>query len=88
VLEELKRTISAELVELEKPNPQLPLPFEEFNAAEREQYRRNIDALRLRLDQIPGELVQETKGIAARYADPQARLFPVAVMFLVPSRLA
>ncbi len=88
VLEELERTIRAELAEIERPTRQLELPFEDFNAAEREQYRRNIDALRLRLDQIPGELVQETKGIAARYADPQARLFPVAVMFLVPSRLA
>ncbi|HMQ33883.1 MAG TPA: helicase-related protein, partial [Chloroflexaceae bacterium] len=88
VLEELERTIRGELAEIEKPTQQLPLPLAEFSPAEREQYRRNLDALRLRLDQIPGELAQETKGIAARYADPQARLFPVAVMFLVPQRLA
>ncbi|WP_135480332.1 DISARM system SNF2-like helicase DrmD [Candidatus Chloroploca mongolica] len=88
VLEDLERTIRAELTEVEKPTQQLMLPLAEFSTAEREQYRRNIDALRLRLDQIPRELEQETKGIAARYAEPQARLFPVAVMFLVPQRLA
>ncbi|NTW03980.1 MAG: helicase, partial [Oscillochloris sp.] len=88
VLEELERTIRGELTEMEKPTQQLTLPLEEFSPAERDQYRRNLDALRLRLDQIPRELAQETKGIAARYAAPQARLFPVAVMFLVPNKLA
>jgi len=88
VLEELERTIRGELAEVEQPTQQLLLPLAEFSTAEREQYRRNIDALRLRLDQIPRELEQETRGIAARYAEPQARLFPVAVMFLVPQRLA
>jgi hypothetical protein len=58
-----------------------------FNEAEREQYGRNTDALRARLAQIPRELEQEISGIHARYADPQSRLFPVAVVFLVPEQL-
>ena len=41
-----------------------------------------------RMAQIPGEIEQETAQIRARYADPQPRLFPVAVTFLVPARLA
>ena len=40
--------------------------------------------LEARLAQIPVE--SETAQIRARYADPQPRLFPVAVTFLVPER--
>jgi len=43
--------------------------------------------LRHRLEQIPAEIEQETELIRARFAEPQARLFPVAVTFLVPERL-
>jgi hypothetical protein len=85
VLAELGRAIQKELVESEKPT-QLRLDL--FNESERDQYRRNTDALRARLAQIPHELEQEMSGIRARYAAPQSRLFPVAVVFLVPERLA
>ena len=85
VLEELGRAIQKELAESDKPT-QLRLDL--FNESERDQYRRNTDALRARLAQIPRELEQEISGIRARYADPQSRLFPVAVVFLVPERLA
>jgi superfamily II DNA or RNA helicase len=85
VLEELGRAIQRELADSEKPR-QLELPM--FNENERDQYRRNTDALRARLAQIPGELEQEIKGIRARYAEPQSRLFPVAVVFLVPGNLS
>ncbi len=61
--------------------------LELFNRPEREQYNRNIAALRHRLEQIPAEIEQETALIRARFADPEARLFPVAVTFLVPERL-
>ncbi|RRR65707.1 MAG: helicase [Candidatus Viridilinea halotolerans] len=88
ILAELTQTITNELAAAEQPIIQQALPLAEFSPAEREQYRRNLEALRLRLAQIPRELEQETRGIAARYADPQARLFPAAVMFLVPRRLA
>ncbi|MEN9935519.1 MAG: hypothetical protein RLZZ387_2098, partial [Chloroflexota bacterium] len=84
ILEELSQAIENELAEASKPE-QLRLDL--FNESEREQYRRNVDELRTRLAHIPRELEQETSAIRARYADPQTRLFPVAVMFLVPERL-
>jgi ERCC4-related helicase len=84
ILTELRNAIQAELrvpaVE------QLLLPT--FNDSEREQFERNAASLRARVEQIPGEIVQETAAIKARYADPQQRLFPVAVTFLVPERLS
>ena len=44
--------------------------------------------LRDRVKQIPGENELETAAIRARFADPQARMFPVAVTFMVPHRMA
>jgi hypothetical protein len=84
ILAELTTAIRAELTVAEQPE-QLHLDL--FNEAERDQYRRDVDALRLRLRQIPAELAQEQAGILRRYADPQPRLFPVAVTFLVPERM-
>ena len=81
ILQELARTIEAELTEPEYQQLEL------FARPEREQYDRNITALRHRLEQIPAEIEQETALIRARFADPEARLFPVAVTFLVPERL-
>jgi hypothetical protein len=85
VLDELTRAIQKELAESDKPT-QLQLPL--FSESERDQYRRNTEALHTRLGQIPRELEQELNGIRARYADPQSRLFPVAVVFLVPEQFA
>jgi hypothetical protein len=82
VLRELEKVIEAELAE-----PQV-VQLELFAPSEREQYDRNMDALRAHLEQIPKELEQETAAIRARYADPQPRVFPVAVTFLVPMRMA
>ena len=81
MLGELERVIREELTQ-----PQA-VQLELFKPAEREQYSRNVNALRARLAQIPIELEAEKEIIAARYADPQPRLFPVAVTFLVPRRL-
>lgn len=82
VLEELSRGIRAELAE-EIPSPQLTLWKDE----EREQLERNRSSLVARLERIPDEIARESAAIRARYADPTPRLFPVAVMFLVPSKL-
>lgn len=83
ILTELKRAIE---VELHEPAvTQLMLPM--FSDTERDQFERNAAALRARAAQIPAEIVAETMAIKARYADPQPRLFPVAVTFLVPERL-
>jgi len=82
ILQELARQIATELDDPEME--QLPL----FSEDERTQYSQNRSALRARLQQIPGEIVAEQAAIRRRYADPQARRFPVAVTFLVPERLA
>jgi ERCC4-related helicase len=62
--------------------------LELWTPAERTQLTRNTEALRLRLEQIPSEIEAEQATIRARYADPQPRMFPVAVTFLVPDRFA
>ena len=55
---------------------------------ERQQLELNRDGLQQRLDAIPEEIERETEQIRRRHANPQPRLFPVAVTFLVPERLA
>jgi hypothetical protein len=55
---------------------------------ERDQFERNVDALRRRLTEIPKEIEKETEAIQKRFVDPQPRMFPVAVAFLVPARMA
>ncbi|MCB0129837.1 MAG: DISARM system SNF2-like helicase DrmD [Caldilineaceae bacterium] len=81
VLGELERSIRAEL---DTEPQQLSL----FNQDERDQYIRNVSALEARLAQIPVELAEEEELIRRRYAAPEPRLFPVAVMFLIPKRIA
>jgi ERCC4-related helicase len=82
VLRELEASIRAELER--EPEAQLSL----FTEAEREQEQRNRDFLAARLAELPSELARETEAIRRRYTDPQPRLFPVAVTFLIPEGLA
>jgi SNF2 family DNA or RNA helicase len=82
ILTQLKTAIEAELDEPEYQ--QLAL----FSDPEKDQFERNKDAMRARASEIPGEIKRETEAIRARFANPQARIFPVAVMFLVPEKLA
>ena len=82
ILQELERTIVAEL---RQPDY---VQLELFDTSEREQYRRNIFALEARIVKIPREIEQETRAVRARYADTVSHLFPMAVTFLVPQRLA
>jgi hypothetical protein len=82
ILTELKRSIEKEL---DQPQDvQLML----FDEPEREQFERNKLALQSRVKEIPAEIERETAAVKARNADPQPRMFPVAVTFLVPERLA
>ena len=80
ILTELKTSIEQELDEPQVK--QLELSF-----LETEQFERDVSSLKVRLEQIPQEIEQETKLIRDRFADPQARLFPLAVMYLVPEKL-
>ena len=90
VLTELARTIEGEMEDPEyralgdREYRQLKL----FSDAESEQWERNYDALRTRLRAIPEEIERETAAVRARFADPQPRMFPVAVTLLVPERLS
>ncbi len=81
ILTELAQTIRREL---HNEPAQLSL----FSSEESQQYARNVSALTARLAQIPGEITTEAALIRRRYAAPQARLFPVAVTWIVPARLA
>ena len=51
------------------------------------QVNKDVTALEERLLRIPGERAQETETIRRQYADPQARTFPVAVVFHIPESL-
>jgi ERCC4-related helicase len=81
-LHELETAIRKEIQRA--PDPQLSL----FSEAERDQEQRNREFLAARLAELPAELDREVEAIHRRYTDPQPRLFPVAVTFLVPEGLS
>ena len=81
ILTQLADSIQSEL------NEPSVVQLELFSSAEKDQLERNKDALRHRLTQIPNEIIAEQAAIDARFKDPQSRLFPVSVTFLVPERL-
>jgi len=84
ILTELKKSIEAELKDPAYIQPTL----EGFDDPEQERFERNKDAMRARVREIPEEIERETAAIRARFANPQARMFPVAVTFLVPEKMA
>ena len=84
VLDELARTIHAELQEEQAPQQ---LALLDFSEDERTQVRRDTAALEARLERIPAEREQEVNAIQMRYADVVDRTFPVAVIFLIPELL-
>ena len=84
VMTELLNSIYAQLDDPQFNQAYLP----GLAPAEREQFERNVDALRARVRAIPGEIEKEVEAIKARFADPQPRMFPVAVTYLVPEMLA
>jgi superfamily II DNA or RNA helicase len=55
---------------------------------ERQQLRKDHEALKERLASIPATREQEDVAIKRHYADPRSRWFPVAVTFLVPASIA
>lgn len=81
VLSELESTIRDELEDGELVK-QMVLPG--FEPPEREQLRKDKAALEARLARIPEEREAETEAIAKRYDGLTDRVFPVAVVFLVP----
>lgn len=87
VLNELRTSIQDQITELEgESGKQLRLQLE--SDEQRGQLERDIAALRHRLKQIPEEIERESEAIAKRYESPTSRVFPAAVTFVVPERLA
>lgn len=76
VLEELQTQILTAL------NEQRQLSFDDED--EQNQLERNRDFLRARAEEIPAEIEREARVLRRRFADPEPRVFPVAVEFLVP----
>ncbi|MBX9688713.1 MAG: DISARM system SNF2-like helicase DrmD [Candidatus Obscuribacterales bacterium] len=80
ILDELATHIRRELNQETPEVEQLKL----WDIAEVEQFQSDINSLRSRLEKIPREKELEVKAIRARYASPDARLFPLAVACFVP----
>ena len=60
-----------------------------FSDTERDQLERNRRSLEVRVASHPQpRLPRKKRPIYARFRDPQPRLFPVAVTYLVPAKLA
>ncbi|MFD0772461.1 DISARM system SNF2-like helicase DrmD [Streptomonospora algeriensis] len=85
VLDELAASIEAALADA--PAWQQESLFE-FSESERDQLRKDHDALRARLAGIPKQKESEVAALHRRYAAPEPRWFPAAVTFLVPASLA
>ncbi|UTV80130.1 DISARM system SNF2-like helicase DrmD [Acidithiobacillus sp. YTS05] len=83
VMTELQRAIQAEVDRKDAPQLLLDLGGDEPGKQQRE---RDLAALRRRLKEIPEEIQRESEHIRSRFANPSARLFPVAVTWLIPRR--
>jgi len=79
VLEDLDAMIREELAESGRA-----VQLELWPADQRDQFRRDVEALRARLERIPDERESEIATIRRRYAEPADRTFPLAVEFIVP----
>ena len=82
ILGDLENAIRNEL-DQENLLKQMSLPG--FGEDERNQIRRDIEALKARLSRIPEEKKNEEDAIAKRYSGLADRTFPVSVEFLVPA---
>lgn len=80
VLTELEKSIRAEL------EAEAPQQLELFDQFEKQQRESDLHSLRIRLQQLPAEREREVAHLRARYRNPHARLFPVAIAFLVPKK--
>lgn len=83
ILGELKASVEAQLNQSSEPE-QLTM----WGDTERDQLRRNLNALRARVDSIPKEIEHESEVIRTRYSNNEARVFPVALTFVVPEGLS
>jgi len=83
IMTELQRSIQAELTPHQVEQLDLFLMDDDLGKQQRE---RDLSALRRRLAEIPDEIERESEHIRSRFANPSARLFPVAVTWLIPRK--
>lgn len=83
VMTELQRAIQAELDRKDGHQMLLDLGGDEPGKRQRE---NDLAALRRRIKEIPEEIQRESDHIRSRFANPSARLFPVAVTWLIPRK--
>ena len=83
VMTELQRAIQAELDRKDGPQMLLDLGGDEPGKRQRE---NDLAALRRRIKEIPEEIQRESDHIRSRFSNPSARLFPVAVTWLIPRK--
>lgn len=81
VMQELERSIRETLDAKDDKQMQF-----DWTVEEKQQRERDIGSLTTRLKELPAELAREIEHLRSRYRNPQPRLFPVAVTFLVPPR--
>lgn len=62
------------------------IQMELWPESERQQLRKDVDALSARLARIPEEREREIEGIESRYSDFASRTFPVAVAIIHPAK--
>jgi hypothetical protein len=62
--------------------------MELWSDTEKQQLRRDVEALRARLARIPAERQQEVESIRQRYTGLMHRTFPVAIIVVVPQNFA
>jgi len=83
IMTELQRSIQAELAPHQVEQLDLFLLGDDLGKQQRE---RDLSALRRRLEEIPEEIERESRHIRSRFTNPHARLFPVAVTWLIPRK--
>lgn len=83
LLAELEKAIAREIKEAA-----LPVQMELWSDTEKQQLRRDVEALRARLARIPAEREQEVESIRQRYTGLMHRTFPVAIIVVVPQSFA
>jgi len=88
VLDDLAASIRTELAREERGEAEQLRLFEMPSDAERTQLRRDLDTMRERLNELPGEAERDSQRLRSRYAAPRPFVFPAALEFLVPARLA
>ena len=88
VMLQLRDAIARELSDADDNSAEQLSIFDNESDRERTQVSRDVAALRRRLDEIPEEIIRDTKRLQRRYEKTEQAIFPAAVIVLVPKRYA